>query len=669
MLQNLRLKSRMLILILGINIVMLVIVFGIYYGFVKKIIITETQQKAMKEVEGVKSNLEAYLEKKSEIAWTFCQDTYIKSWLKKNNIRRATRNTDPEYGRIIDQLKLYVKNDGDIRTAFIASQKTKWYYESAERPIGDDYNVVTRPWYKRTVQLGRLCYDVDVDVVDNTAAANIRIPIYDDTDGKLLGVGGVDFSLQFFNELVKKLGGVFKTGQSYLIGGDGKFYYHPDPEYILKGSINDFKDNGHDFQNLEEIKNKIKNNEKGISEIVMYGEKRYMIYTPIEKLGWSLVLSVSVGEINSPIIRLTRISMFIMIITVIFLTIAVLFITGTISRPVNNIVNMLKEIAEGEGDLTKKLNVSTKDEIGELAGWFNTFVDRVRSIVARVRENAGEVERTAHEMSVTSSEFANGIENQTAQLNEVVVSIQQMTTAIVENSKNAVQTAKVAGEASSKANEGAASMLDTKQNMDNIVETAIKTGDVINSLTNRAGQIEEIIQVINDIADQTNLLALNAAIEAARAGEQGRGFAVVADEVRKLAERTTKATAEVGSTIKAIQDDTKQVSESMQEVNRVVDSGKKATQKTEQVLNEITSAVTQAMDMINQIAAATEQMSTGAEQISKNINGISHIVNESKNGAVEIASAVEKLNRQSEILFGLVNTFKINDDETGVKDI
>jgi len=662
MLKNLNLKGKMLVLVIGINVIMLFIIFGIYYGFVKSIVINDAKQKAFKEVESVKSSLVAYLEKKSEIPWTFCLNQDIQNWLKRNRVRRADRLSDPEYGKIIDQLKRYVKRDGEIRTAFIASQLTRWYYESAERPIDDSYDVVVRPWYKRAVELGHTCYDVDVDIVDNSVAANIRVPIYDE-NGTLLGVGGVDFSLEFFTDLVKKLGNVFRTGQAYLVGDDGMFYYHPDSKYILKRNMWEFKDDGKDFKNLEEVQRKLMENQKGISRVVLYGEKRYMIYTPIKELGWNLVLSVSEKEINSSLIHQSKISVLIIVVTIIFLILAVLLVTGSISGPIKGIVKMLKEIAEGEGDLTKRLDADTKDETGELAKWFNVFIERVHSIVSRVKKNAEEVEKASHEISITSSEFASGLEGQTTQLNEVITSIQQMTAAIVENSKNAVKTAQVAEQASTKAHEGTKTMRETKQHMDEIVRTSSQADSVIQSLTSRAEQIEEVIQVINDIADQTNLLALNAAIEAARAGEQGRGFAVVADEVRKLAERTTKATAEVANTIKAIQDDTKQVSESMQEVNRVVDSGKRATKKTEEVLGEITNAVTQAMDMIKQIATATEEMSTGAEQISKNINGISEIVRESKKGAVEIANAVDRLNKQSEILFSLVNTFKVNDDE------
>lgn len=331
-------------------------------------------------------------------------------------------------------------------------------------------------------------------------------------------------------------------------------------------------------------------------------------------------------------------------------------------RPISRVNRIIQIIAEGAGDLTQRLEILNEDEIGEFSQGFNRFLDKLAQLVTDARSSTEKVATAANEISIISTESASGAEEQAVQTSEVATSVQEMAAAIVENSQNATQSAQIAERANVKAKEGTETMHATQKGMDEIVESTSRTGQIVESLSSRARQIGEIIQVIDDIADQTNLLALNAAIEAARAGEQGRGFAVVADEVRKLAERTTKATKEIAETIKAIQSDTQEASESMVDAHEVVSRGKEATAKTELVLKDIIDAVTQAMDMVGQIAAASEQMSTGAEEISKNVEAINTVTRDSASGAEKMSSVSERLYRETEALRNLMGRFKLTSD-------
>ena len=267
------------------------------------------------------------------------------------------------------------------------------------------------------------------------------------------------------------------------------------------------------------------------------------------------------------------------------------------------------------------------------------------------------------EISSSTEQMAAGAQEQTSQATEVAGAVEEMTKTIIENSRNASSTAETAKSAKVSAEQGGRVVEETVVGMKRIAEVVRQSAGTVQELGRSSDQIGEIITVIEDIADQTNLLALNAAIEAARAGEQGRGFAVVADEVRKLAERTTKATKEIAGMIKKIQTDTQGAVVAMEEGTKQVSAGIALADKAGASLQEIVTVSQKVTDMVTRIAAASEQQSKASEQISHNVEGISNVTNESAMGVQQIAQAADDLNRLTENLQTLVGRFKV----TGTK--
>ena len=316
------------------------------------------------------------------------------------------------------------------------------------------------------------------------------------------------------------------------------------------------------------------------------------------------------------------------------------------------------------GDLTATLEVENSDDVmGKLYNGFNRVVNNIREIIIGVTEAVQATASASNQISSSTEEMATGSQEQSAQTTEVASAIEQMTSTILQTSQNAGSAADFSKKAGLAAKNGGEVVKETVNGMNRIAEVVNNASSIVKQLGNSSNQIGEIIQVIDDIADQTNLLALNAAIEAARAGEQGRGFAVVADEVRKLAERTTKATKEIALMIKQIQNDTGKAVTSIDSGTAEVESGKTLANKAISALGEIIDSTNDTIDVVNQVAAASEEQSSAAEQISKSIEGISNVTHESALGIQQIARASEDLSNLTNNLQNLISKFKIDSND------
>ncbi len=311
-------------------------------------------------------------------------------------------------------------------------------------------------------------------------------------------------------------------------------------------------------------------------------------------------------------------------------------------------------------ELERRMN--SQDEVGTLVRSFAGMITGLRQLIGQLGTAASSVAESGTTISSTTEELAAGALEQSSQVNEVASAVEQMARTIIENSKNATKAAETAKMARESAERGGGVVRETVSGMKRIAEVVNSSAVTVQTLGHSSDQIGEIIGVIEDIADQTNLLALNAAIEAARAGEQGRGFAVVADEVRKLAERTTKATREIGTMIKKIQSDTSGAVKSMEEGTQEVERGIALADKAGSALNEIVEISANVTDVISQIAAASEEQSTAAEQISKNIEAINTVSQEAANGTQQIARAADDLRQLTEQLQSIVGQFQISED-------
>lgn len=329
-------------------------------------------------------------------------------------------------------------------------------------------------------------------------------------------------------------------------------------------------------------------------------------------------------------------------------------------RPILAISQRLQSIAEGEGDLTERVDATRRDEIGELGRAFNTFVKRIHDIIVEVKGVASEVDEVAAKIQASSGTVAEQMGLQTGQIGRVSSVLDEVAASskkTLEGSLNAARRASEAGEAAAA---GGVLMQTTLADIAAMRDEVVGSSVAIEELGQRSEQIDQVTLVINEIAEQTNLLALNAAIEAARAGEHGRGFAVVADEVRKLADRTTDATGEIGRSIEAIQKQTSQASLRMKAGTDRVNLSLERASEMGTSLNAIVKSAEQVAAMINATASTTQEQSEATDNLAHNIAEIRRVADTTSQSSHEASGVASDLAGRVEQLQGLVSRFKVS---------
>lgn len=334
-----------------------------------------------------------------------------------------------------------------------------------------------------------------------------------------------------------------------------------------------------------------------------------------------------------------------------------LYIANSISKPLKSVLDILIKIANG--DLTARCDVTGSDEIGMLASEVNNTGEKLHEAMSILSLTSVQFVSVAGEMHSTAEQIATAAEEVASQAGTVATASEEMSATSLEIAQSCTLAAQGAADANNLAIEGSGVVQETVFGMGDIADMVKETSVTIAGLGSHSDQIGEIVGTIEDIADQTNLLALNAAIEAARAGEQGRGFAVVADEVRALAERTTKATREIAGMIKAIQSETKKAVCAMEKSVQEVEKGTDQTARSGGALSDIIDQVNSVNTQVSQIATAAEQQTSTTGEISNNIHQISGVIQETAKSAQDTAQAASMLTGLAKDLQQLIGQFKV----------
>ncbi len=583
--------------------------------------------------------------------------------------------------------------DGEITVPMLAGYKTvdkelsDVYFGSADGKMIDgsgwnppaDYDPRVRSWYKEVKAQDKLIFtDPYLDMVTKKMAVSVAMPVKN-AAGQLRGVAAEDILMQTLVDSIKDIN-LNGEGYAYLIDAKGVMLAHPVAELVNKNVLNDESDKASAARTKEML-----SNERGFIKYSFNDKDVMVVHKKVPATGWVLAIAVPQEVVYKPLAALKWLYAALTLGAMI-LVLLVTFITAKrMTQPMELLASQVNVVANG--NLTVQASVSGQDEIASLATDFNKMVRNLRKLILEVNQSAEQVAASSEELTASAEEsakassqvagsitdIAQGTDEQLRAVEQAEKVVKEISAGIEHMTTDADKAAQKSAQAAERAKASGLSIDKAVHQMQLIEETVNTSANVVANLGERSKEIGQIVETISGIAGQTNLLALNAAIEAARAGEQGRGFAVVADEVRKLAEQSQEAAKQIGALIGEIQDETAKAVAAMDSGTREVSVGTQVVNEAGGAFTEIDGLVRQVVEEINGFSAAMQKIDNGSQSIvssmktidalSKKAAGetqtVSAATEEQSASMQEIASASQNLAEMAQKLQETVKQFEV----------
>jgi methyl-accepting chemotaxis protein len=594
-----------------------------------------------------KSRLESQLtEQIDKIGNTFAAS--VNYWFNSKGSAMKAFQADPENeADIIKGLK-QTRMSGEFDNVFYA------------RPDGSQLNangVVLPPgnddprkwdWYQKAQLSPADVYVSPPSIAAATGQFVVSLGKAVQQNGQTSAIMGVDVTVtELLNQLSKvQLPG---DGSAFLINNNGIILVHTEKEQLSQPISKLYA--GLDYASLSGLK-------VGDFRLVQHNDRTERVYaTPVAGQNQLLVLVLDDEKVTAPLYAQLWTSIVVLIVVLIISMSIFALMCNTLFRPLGVVSQALAKIADGNGDLTQRIPLHNRDEVGQLAANFNKFVDSLHQLISHVRHQANNIGNEASQGLRRTKNSVQELGRQQQEIAMVATAVTEMSSATQEIANNAEQTAAAALQSGESSEAGKSLVNKTRESISHLADGVAEATDVITQLDRHAQEINGILATIKGIAEQTNLLALNAAIEAARAGEQGRGFAVVADEVRVLSQRTAASTTEIQSTIETLQRTTQKAVNMMGKSSDMAAHSVADALDASAALEEITRAISVISDMANQIATAAEEQSHVTGEITTNVTAIKDVADEIASGAIQAEDDANRLQYQADDLNSKVAHF------------
>ncbi|WP_315853596.1 methyl-accepting chemotaxis protein [Marinobacterium arenosum] len=486
-----------------------------------------------------------------------------------------------------------IDNDSKKNPADWDARKRPWYPQAK----ANSQAILTEPY--TAFSSGKLLISVVANFYDK---------------GEFQGAFGGDITLETISAAVNKLD-FHGSGYAYLLDANGKIISHPDSKL-----------NGKPISELyvsEQPRLTAELQELSIGETRIFTK-----FTPLEKLrgkNWLIGVVLDKERVMAEATTFGWVAICACLISALLCSLVLMLAMGRLLRPLQNLGESLSEINAGEGDLTKRIEIRSADEFGKVSSEFNHFIAHLQSLIRDVKQSSASIRGQVEQTSESASDSAQNLNQQLLELDQLAAAMTEMAASAQEIAANAQGAAEAAGAADQEAEHGASLVSGTAESVERLVTEMEQAVASVNELARYSNEIESVLQVITDIAEQTNLLALNAAIEAARAGEQGRGFAVVADEVRGLASRTQQSTDEIQKMIDQLQSGVRKAEQTISSNCQRATELRGAANEADSALTNIRGSIGQITQINLQIAAAAEQQSATAGEVDRNTTNIRDI--------------------------------------------